>query len=114
MTGDNVSNRLGLDTDTGPPVSRVNVFRPVLGHIGPVLTMDIGNAVSLVLTRSGELWRLGGDNRTCVKLDLGLEVCLVSALAHMGLVVTPGGEVVTGDLVTHRPRQAQHCDNRSV
>lgn len=95
VVGDNVSNRLGLDTDTGPPVSRVTVFRPVLGHIGPVLAMDIGNAVSLVLTRSGEVWRLGGDNRTCVRLELGLEVILVSALAHTGLVVTPGGELYT-------------------
>ena len=95
VTGDNVSNRLGLDTETGPPVSGVTVFRPVLSHIGPVLAMDIGNAVSLVLTRSGEVWRLGGDNRTCVRLDLGLCVCLVSALAHTGLVVTPGGELYT-------------------
>ena len=88
VTGDNVSNRLGLDTETGPPVSGVTVFRPVLA-------MDIGNAVSLVLTRSGEVWRLGGDNRTCVRLELGLCVCLVSALAHTGLVVTPGGELYT-------------------
>ncbi len=95
VAGDNVSNRLGLDTETGPPVSRVTVFRPVLSHIGPVLAMDIGNAVSLVLTRSGEVWRLGGDNRTCVRLELGLQVCLVSALAHTGLVVTPGGDLYT-------------------
>ena len=88
VTGDNVSNRLGLDTETGPAVSGVTVFRPVLA-------MDIGNAVSLVLTRSGEVWRLGGDNRTCVRLELGLCVCLVSALAHTGLVVTPGGELYT-------------------
>ena len=42
---------------------------------------------------AGEVWRLGGDNRTCVRLELGLCVCLVSALAHTGLVVTPGGEL---------------------
>ena len=93
VAGDNLSNRLGLDTETGPPVTRANEFRPVLSHIGPVLTMDIGNAVSLVLARSGQVWRLGGDSRTCVRLELGLEVCLVSALAQVGLVVTPGGEV---------------------
>ena len=95
VAGDNVSNRLGLDTETGPPVTRADVFRPVLSHVGPILDIDIGLAVSLVLTRSGEVWRLGGDSRTCVRLELGLEVSLVSALAHTGLVVTPGGELYT-------------------
>ena len=58
VAGDNAHNRLGMDTHTG-----VSTFQHVLENIGPVKTMSIGTQCSLVLTRAGDVYRIGGENR---------------------------------------------------
>ena len=65
--------------------------------LGAVRAVSLGGRSSLVLTRRGEVWRLGGEARTVTRLDLGLgpgtSVSLVAALATTGLVVTSTGSL---------------------
>ena len=88
VAGVNSHNRLGLNTDN------VDMFTPVLTHLPPVRDVSISGHCSLVLTRTGEVYRLGGDTRTITRLDLGLDnVVMVAALTQVGLVLTSQGEL---------------------
>ena len=91
VTGSNSHNRLGLDS-LSHIVEKINVMTPVAG-LGPVLTVSLGTSCSLVVTRSGEMLRLGGEARAVTKIDLGLDnVALVAALPTMGALLTRDGE----------------------
>ena len=74
----------------------VSTLQAVPG-LGAVRDVSLGGRSSLVLTRQGEVWRLGGEARTVTRLDLGLgpghSVSLVAALATTGLVVTSTGSL---------------------
>ena len=83
--------------------------------------LDIDEPVSEasvhVWVRSAQLTSLAPDSLVLVTAVRDSKVIIPCVATRPGVrvsLVTPGGEVVSGDLVTHRPRQAQHCDNRSV
>ena len=62
VCGENGHNRLGLDTET-KTMDMIDIFTPVLAHLGPIQIMDIGIECSLVLTKSGNVFRVGGHTR---------------------------------------------------
>ena len=94
VAGSNSHNRLGLDTPSHS-VENTNVMTPV-ANLGPVSIISIGTSCSLVLTRAGEVIRLGGEGRTVSKLDLGLDsVAQVAALPNLGCLLTSSGEFYT-------------------
>ena len=80
--------------------------------------LDIDEPVSeasvYVWVRSSQLTSLDPDSLLLVTSVRDSEVLIPCVATMPGVrvsLVTPGGEAVSGDLVTHRPRQAQHCDN---
>ena len=94
VAGSNTSNRLGLDSP-GHTVERSSLLTP-LPSLGPVLSLSIGENYSLVLSRSREVWRLGGEGRAVTRLDLGLDnVGLVVALSSYGALLTSQGHLYT-------------------
>ena len=94
VAGSNNNNRLGLDTP-GHTVENSSLLTPLLS-LGPVLNLSIGESCSLVLSRSREVWRLGGEGRAVTRLDLGLDsVGLVVALPTSGALLTTQGHLYT-------------------
>ena len=80
--------------------------------------LDIDEPVSeasvYVWVRSSQLTSLDPDSLLLVTSVRDSEVLIPCVATMPGVrvsLVTPGGSAVSRDLVTHRPRQAQHCDN---
>ena len=106
VAGDNSHNRLGLDTDN------VDTFTPVLTHLPPIRDISISGHCSLVLTRTGEVYRVGGDTRTVTRLDLGLDrVVMVAALTQVGLVITAQGTLHSVTFKQGNKKQVEFVDD---
>ena len=106
VAGDNSHNRLGLDTDN------IDTFTPVLTHLPPIRDISISGHCSLVLTRTGEVYRVGGDTRTVTRLDLGLDtVVMVAALTQVGLVLTDQGTLHSVTFKQGNKKQVEFVDD---
>ena len=98
MAGRNKGNLLGLDSEEGI-VEEVDMFRGVLGGAVPVVDISMGDNYSIVLTKAGQVWIVGGDTREVVRVEVDSEVlkhgslCFVAACHSLAVVVTQDGTV---------------------
>ena len=87
---------LALDTD-GSIREEVDIFQVVLESVGPVVDISLGEKYSVVLTKSGDIWRVGGDGRELVKIEfpIGREfnISFVAACESLALFATKDGNV---------------------
>ena len=84
-----------------------------------------------MLTRSGEVWRVGGDHRTVTRLELGLDgvPAQLVAMVQVGVVVTDTGTIYSvsyknkekhliqtqdSDQVRRRPVRIEKNNSKSV
>jgi hypothetical protein len=88
---------LALDMD-GSIREEVDMFQVVLELVGPVVDISLGEKYSVVLTRSGDIWRVGGDGRELVKIEfpIGSEynICLMADCESLALFATKDGNVM--------------------
>ena len=75
----------------------MDIFQVVLESVGPVVDISLGEKYSVVLTKSGDIWRVGGDGRELVKIEfpIGREfnISHVAACESLALFATKDGNV---------------------
>ena len=96
MAGRNKQNLIALDAE-GSRREEVDTFQTVLEYIGPVVDVSLGEKYSLVLTKSGEIWRLGGEGREVIKVSIPAEkeysICFLAACDSMAVFAAKDGKV---------------------
>ena len=100
VAGRNRSNLLSLDKG-GERREEVNIFEEVLSSLGPVIDISLGEKYSLVLTKRQEIWRVGGEQRDILKIQLSskpnFKIQSLVASSYLALFTTEDGTIYSFD-----------------
>ena len=96
MTGRNKFNLLGLDKGGGK-IEETNKFQVTLLSLGPVQYLSQGEKYSLLLTKAGEVWKVGGESREITKIVFPVspkyKIELVAACDSLALFALEDGQI---------------------
>ena len=94
--GKNKQNLLGLDKE-GSRKEEVDTFQTVLETLAPVADISLGDQYSVVLTKSGDIWRIGGEGRVVIKIEIptskSYNIGFVAACESLAFFATSDGNV---------------------